>query len=210
VAALLVVGGALAIGLILGVFAGLTSVPAWALTLGVAAGLSTVGIALFGASPRVLREEPLSDLLVNLSLAGFIVVSLGGGALWLIPAVRRVLSGSRVLAAVVGLAGSSALAALGGVLLARFGNAVFVPGQEISFTLGAVLLGGVSVFGWRGGVAGTALAVSLLVILGSWLAASDAEGWQVTMGAGIAIIVGLVVNLILRALDQPGSEDLAA
>jgi hypothetical protein len=104
-----------------------------------------------------------------------------------------------VLAAVVGLAGSSALAALGGVLLARFGNAVFVPGQEISFTLGAVLLGGVSVFGWRGGVAGTALAVSLLVILGSWLAASDAEGWQVTMGAGIAIIVGLVVNLILRA-----------
>jgi len=209
-AVLLIVAGALVVGAIVGVFAGLTSVPAWALTLGLAAAVSAVGLAIVGPLPIALRERPLSDLIVNLCLVGFLVISLGGGALWLIPAVRQALSGPGVVAAVVGLAGSSALAALGGALYARFvGAALLLGGPDIVFAVGAALLGGVSVFGRRGGVAGTALAVSLMTILATWLAASAAPRWQINLLSAVAIVVGLVVSVVLRQLGRPRSEDVA-
>jgi hypothetical protein len=154
----------------------------------------------------------------------FLVVSLGGAALWLVPGVRRALSpqsdpaaasapagrpgSARIAGAIAGLGGSSVLAAVGGVLLAAtVGVGRPDAGVDITLTaLAAALLGGVSVFGRRAGVAGTALAVILLVAVEDLLLIHGLSAWWQYLAIAFAVLVGLVVtwllDLIGRSLDS--------
>ena len=119
--------------------------------------------------------------------------------------------------AVVGLGGSTVLAAAGGMLLAAAAGAVTGdPGvQTLLAALAAVLLGGVSVFGRRAGVAGTALAVFLLVAVMDLIQLHGVPFWVRYLEIALALLVGLFVTWLLdvvgRSLDakqpaQSGSQ----
>ncbi|OLB79235.1 MAG: hypothetical protein AUI14_10925 [Actinobacteria bacterium 13_2_20CM_2_71_6] len=210
-----IVGGAL-----LGVLIGLTSVPAWAASLFALAALQAITIGLSGGTMVVLRHGVLrSGEAVWTTL--FLVVSIGGSALWLIPGVRAALSANRATAdptrfsagrlvgAFVGTAGSTALAAAGGMLLvSRLGAAgPTLSGDLLLAGLAAALVGGVSVFGRRAGIAGTALGVVLVVLFTDWLTIKDAPFWARELAIAGLLLVGLLVSwlleLICRALDRP-------
>jgi len=219
--------GAAVFGALLGLFTGLTGLPAWAVSL---FGMVLIQAVVFGVTDAnivmvqhgTLRSGgPLWTVL-------FLLVSFAGGALWLVPGVRRTLSAgaaatgrrstsARLLGAVVGLGGSTVLAAAGGMLLAASTGAVTGdPGvQTLLAALAAVLLGGVSVFGRRAGVAGTALAVFLLVAVMDLIQLHGVPFWVRYLEIALALLVGLFVTWLLdvvgRSLDakqpaQSGSQ----
>jgi hypothetical protein len=70
-----------------------------------------------------------------------------------------------------------------------------------ALALGAALLGGTSVFGRRGGLFGTALAASGLVLLSHYLAA-EGRGISVFALAAGAIGVGLLVSRLVETLGR--------
>jgi ribose/xylose/arabinose/galactoside ABC-type transport system permease subunit len=224
-AMLIAVASCLVIGVVIGVLVGVTDLPAWAVTLGVATLLQAIYLGRYGAGRSILVNTPDSRLtnsdLRTWTLA-FAVLSVGGAVVLAIPAVRRALgmtevtgdpprfNAYRLVGAVVGLGGSSTLAGLAGVLLVRW-TAVADAGSAGNLllpTLGAVLLGGVSVFGRRGGLVGVVLAVGLVVVLNSWMPFGDGTSYAAHLGLyGAVIIVGLLVGwtiaLIARALEAP-------
>jgi hypothetical protein len=183
----------------------------------------------------------------------FLLVSLGGAALWRVPAVRTALSASRPsgdpapphgdpgrtprdpaltpggpvaprgdpgrtsgdparwagyragVGAIVGIAGSSLLAGIGGVgyTLAIRSS---VPGANDALlwaALAAVLLGGVSVFGRRAGFAGTVLGVLIVQIVQTIANILGLSVMWTSMVVGVLIIVGLGVS---RALESIGAK----
>jgi ribose/xylose/arabinose/galactoside ABC-type transport system permease subunit len=216
VAWLVVLIAALGIGLVMAVLVGLTPLPAWAVTL--------VVLAILGASLR-LDANATPDVILHSSTAGastyiawsvvFIVGSIAGGILFAIPAVRTALSQNRVmpgeqprllgrfLGAVVGLGGSSVLAAVGGVLLTlRIHSAQPFDTLGIAFALSIVLLAGVSVLGRRGGVLGVALATVLLVLIQDWMLIEDASSGVVLFAAGLIGLFGLGISALLDWLSR--------
>jgi ribose/xylose/arabinose/galactoside ABC-type transport system permease subunit len=213
-AGLLAVLAATVIGGLMGAFAGLTSAPAWAVSLG---GLAVAVAAAYAftetAQPVALRSDGLRATGVTVFAVLILLASIGGGLLWLVPRLGDLLGGwrhtddpvafrpARLTAALVGLAGSSLIAGVGGVITASYVH-VAVPGAEITRmlpVLGAVLLGGVSVYGRRGGIAGTALAVTLIALASIALRRYDAPASaDYALSAG-AILLGLLVG---RALEQ--------
>jgi ribose/xylose/arabinose/galactoside ABC-type transport system permease subunit len=202
-AALLV---ALLLGAGMGVVTGLLNAPAWAVSLGGLALAQAVTFAVTnGASQRLPRDE-----LIRSGSAGtawlllFLILSIGGAVLWAVPAVRAALGanqpapsfGARLVGAIAGLGGSSLIAGAAGILLTgRFGawTPAFDAGQLV-LVVGAVLLGGVSVLGGRGGYAGTALAVILLVLIQTNLVVADGPRWTTTVLAALAILAGVVIS----------------
>jgi ribose/xylose/arabinose/galactoside ABC-type transport system permease subunit len=216
-AALLAVLAALGFGAVLAVLVGLTGAPAWAVSLGGVAVASTIGLAN-GLMPRYIPQGLITNGWLTGFAALFVVGSVAGGALWLVPGVRAGLRapavngapapavGRRLLAALVGLGGSSLLAGLAGVLgTGRLTVAVFTgTDSSLLFALGAVLLGGVSLTGRGGGVAGTALGAYLLVIVRQVLLVDGDRSWAaMALPATVAVLLGLVVS---RVLDLFGTR----
>jgi ribose/xylose/arabinose/galactoside ABC-type transport system permease subunit len=202
---------ALGFGLVLAVIVGLTGAPAWAVSLGGVALASTIGLAN-GVTLRPILDGAISPEWLTAFAALFVVGSLAGGALWLVPAVGSGLRataiegepapgiGRRLLAALVGLGGSSLLAGLAGVLEAgRLTSVVFTSSQgDLLFALGAVLLGGVSLTGRGGGIAGTVLAAYLLVTVQFLLIYDGDPGWAAKfLPLTVAILLGVLVSRLL-------------
>ena len=231
-AVLVVLAASLVLGLLLGLIVGLTSLPAWAVSLFGIAGLTmlmtVVASSAFpfedGPTPR---PEPPGGGAWWFGL--FALISIGGGLCWLIAPVRRAFSANRhrgeatastrgrLVGALAGLGVSSLLAAAGGLLLARelgfAGYAPFgfgLPVEYLLLALVAVLLGGTSLFGGRGGVAGTVLGVLLLAGVYQVVAHSlknENQIWLAELPIAGGLLLGLLVSwlldLISRRLEGP-------
>ncbi|MBV1853567.1 ABC transporter permease subunit [Catellatospora tritici] len=223
VALLLAVLATTVIGLVTGVVVALLSVPAWAATLAAAAIADAV---VLGTTDAQLVAATGIELAEWLWFALFVLVTLAGGALWLVPAVRAGLGGSRGAAAVtgrwaglkpglgalVGLTGSGLLAGVAGAALTTRLHASMSPGTSLSLTISAlavVALGGVSVFGRRGGVTGTLFATVLLVTVGQLLALEATPYWVQALVIGLALLVGLAVTRFIESISGPVPLDSA-
>src|SRR5262249_4750847 len=161
---------------VIALVASLTTVPAWAVTLGGMAIAQAATFALLdgqtvptGGSPGGTGRAVFWALL-------FAVISLAGAVLWQIPGGRRVLGAhpvpddpvrfrvAKLTGALVGIGGSSLLAGLSGVVVVTYvGAATPGSGDNLLVAVAAALIGGVSAFGGRGGIAGTVLGTALLV-----------------------------------------------
>ena len=190
VAFIVAVLAAAGVGVLLALVAGLTALPAWAVTLG---GGFIVSAALLQATEG--RIVPLTggarSSAFGLWAAAFVVVSIVGAVLFALPAVRRLLSANRPVAgdddparwrpaklvgALVGVTGSAVLAGVSGVLSARLTSAAaFTDNGQLPYALAAVLLGGVSVFGRRAGVFGVVLGVVIVDGVRRWQLLEGAE-----------------------------------
>jgi ribose transport system permease protein len=232
-AMLVAVAGCLVIGCVLGVVVGLTGLPAWALTLGAGTVLQAIYLSGYGGGGSILIDDPdvrLADADLRTWTLAFAVLSLGGAVVLALPAVGQALGmtrvagdpprfdASRLVAATVGLGGSSMLAGLAGVLNVRW-LGVADGSSTVNLllpALGAALLGGVSVYGGRGGFIGVILAVGLVVVLNSWMPFVDSTSFGVHLGFfAVVIIVGLLVSwaigLITRAINtQPEAPPTVA
>jgi ribose transport system permease protein len=189
-------------GVVIGVVAALTRAPGWVASL---AGLGACAVVL-----QVLTDDRLLVLPDELYDPGspvgwmvlFVVGSLACAGLFLIPGISAVTDSAagtrrRLVAAMVGLGGSSALAGLAGIETARYVAAV---GPDLSLEtlvllLGIVLLGGVSVTSGRGGIGGIVVATWLLTAVSLALAAAGAPRWSTTASGAVAILVGAAVDL---------------
>jgi ribose/xylose/arabinose/galactoside ABC-type transport system permease subunit len=223
VAALLALVGVLLLGGLLGLVAGLVSVPAWAVSLGGLAVAQAVAFAVIEDPTGVVLQDEIPGLHRAAGwFAVFVVLSLGGAALFAVPAVRRFFgaragtgpgrfSGARLVGALVGFVGSSALAGMAGIALVtqlQFYSPASFGLFLLLLPLAAVLIGGVSAFGGRGGIAGTVLGVALVVVLWRWidieLALADVDRWLnqsvAWLVAGLVILAGLGVSRLLEAL----------
>ncbi|MFI6598423.1 hypothetical protein ACIBHX_19365 [Nonomuraea sp. NPDC050536] len=206
----------LVLGLILGVFVAVVSVPAWAASIVTAVMCQGLMLGLTQEGPRTWTFPPSVPSFAWFAV--FAVVSVGGGLLWLVPPVRAALSASRRdgdqgrwaglrpgVGALVGLTGSSLLAGLGGLAqLMRL--QISVPTADWATTaaaLAAVLLGGVSLYGRLGGIAGTLLGVLILAMAGTLLAYRGVPGWITLLVTGLAAALGLVVTRGVESL-RPG------
>ncbi|WP_091297712.1 ABC transporter permease [Micromonospora halophytica] len=191
-------------------------VPGWAASLAGAAGVvawieqRTAPVTLQGAhDPRGVAFH---------LFAGFAAVAVLGGLFGAIRAVRRLVGRFRpvadpahrrgTVAAVVtatALVCSTVLAMLAGALLAANGTGPVVPGTGLDWTVlavGVAMLGGTSAYGRRGGILGTLLAVSLVVVLLDWTAVEGRTLSRWAVG-GAALAVGLVVTRLVEAYGRP-------
>lgn len=213
-------GATLTVGLVVGVVLAVVvvglSVPAWVASLGV--GVAVTGLALGIAEGRQIAAR-VPGLPVAPSggviFAAFVVLSVGGGVFWLIPAVRRTLSGTRhagdparyggwgaALGGGLALVVSTLLATVGGVVVLLQFQAVRLVDTSTYLALAGVLLGGVSIFGRRAGVAGTVLGVVFMLLVERLAILNDVGSGWLTMGIGLAIVVGLVVSRVLEAVGR--------
>jgi ribose/xylose/arabinose/galactoside ABC-type transport system permease subunit len=199
-------------GLVLGVITAALSVPAWLVTLGGGAIVEAAVLGSTDAQILVLRTgtEPPSVLWFAL----FVVVTLGGGALWLVPGVCTTLSATRDapagpwagwragLGAIAGLAGSGLVAGLAGVAYALRLHSSLVPSGAQTTLLGfaIALLGGISVFGRIGGVAGVLLATVLVGSVQQILALRAAPSWVLYLVTGLVLLIGLGVSRLIESV----------
>jgi ribose/xylose/arabinose/galactoside ABC-type transport system permease subunit len=204
------------IGLVTGVLVAVLSVPAWALTLGIAFLLQSASLGIIGSAGEELRHPGTYS--TALWFVAFVVISAGGGVLWLSPAVRTLFSASRSasepgqwaglpagLGAVVGLTGSSLLAGVGGVALALFQRFADPASDGVGLTavaMAAVLVGGVSIFGRRAGVAGTILGVIIAESLNVILLVNNFSSSWYYVPFGLMIVFGLGVNRALESITD--------
>jgi ribose/xylose/arabinose/galactoside ABC-type transport system permease subunit len=209
------VAAAALIGIVLGVLIAALSVPAWAATFAAATILQAglIGLNDLRATPVQITGEYATGTWFGL----FLVVSIGGGGLWLVPGLRRRLSLVRRpdepgrwgglwpgLGAVVGITGSSFLAGLAGVSeLLRARIAEPTAGPFLTFIgLAAVLLGGVSVFGRRAGVTGTVSGVMVIVVAQHLLVVHNASIWVTDLFIGLMILLGLGISRALESITN--------
>ena len=203
------------IGLVTGLIVAGLSVPAWAVTIAATIVLQSaaLGISNTGVPLRLTGPYPTA-----LWVTVFAVISIGGGALWLVPALRTALSATRGagepgrwaglpagLGAVVGLTGSSALAGVGGVSLAMYYGVGDPENGGISLTLialAAVLVGGVSIFGRRAGIFGTALGILLVQTVLFLLNLHAVSPYWVEVPIGGLIVVGLGVSRAIESISD--------
>jgi ribose/xylose/arabinose/galactoside ABC-type transport system permease subunit len=206
----------LAVGLVLAILVVGFHTPAWAASLGAAVLISGAAIGLSDGQALIFRDAPNVASWRWLWLAVAAVISVGGGLMWAIPGIRRSLGGTRSerdpgrrpgaaagFGATLALVVSTLLAGSGGTLQALYTRAALPTSADTmtAVALGAVLLGGVSAFGRRGGIFGTLLGVILLVFVQTWLTLKGTPTWTLFMPAGVAILLGLVVN---RGLEASG------
>jgi ribose/xylose/arabinose/galactoside ABC-type transport system permease subunit len=198
------------IGLLLGILVAVLSVPAWAVTLAAVAVIQAIMLS-FTRNPLILVRFS-GDYPTALWYGLFFVLSVGGGALWLVPGLRRTLGAARHsgepgrwtgprsgLGAIAGLTGSSFLAGLASIpVLMRLQASDSSGANLTTVALAAVLLGGVSVFGRRAGVFGTLLGVTILAIAQTLVAYNNGPFWVTTLIIGLAALLGLGVS---RAME---------
>src|SRR6185437_13562117 len=212
-------------GLITGLVVAALSVPAWAATLVATLLLQSVTLGISGSVPAALHITGNYPTTLWVTMA--VVVSLGGAAVWLIPSVRTALSTARSLGepgrwaglsgglgAVVGLTGSSLLAGAGGVAVAYYDGFGYPAAGGVNLTLislAAVLVGGVSVFGRRAGVAGTLLAVILVQTVLAYLEVQGTSANWIDVPVFAIAVLGLGVSRatesITDALGQRGPRE---
>jgi ribose/xylose/arabinose/galactoside ABC-type transport system permease subunit len=202
----------LLLGLVLGAFVGLTGAPAWAASLA-AYGL-VQALLLAGdesARPAVLRTGQLTSGDVAAWFLLFVLISVLGAIVLAVPSVagRFVLPGTgfmsgRLTSALVGLGGSSAIAGLAGVLIARRASSStpFVAFDLLLIALGVALLGGVSAYGLRGGVFGVVLASGLVAVIVMWSAVGGNPSVHTLVVSSLAIVVGLLVGWLMAPLSR--------
>jgi ribose/xylose/arabinose/galactoside ABC-type transport system permease subunit len=217
IAGALVVVILLIYGLLLGVFTGLTSAPAWAVSLGGMAVAQSVAVGLAGMQTIPLPRDSFGGETAWLWAVVFVLGSVAGGAAFLVPGVRRFLGAgrasadvpgfqpSRLVGAVIGFGASSTLAALSGIAFTGYvGAALVTGGDRLLVAVAATVLGGVSVFTGRGGVAGTVLAVALLLLVDVSLRIMDVPVWaSYSLVAGLAILFGIGVGRLLDKIAGP-------
>jgi ribose/xylose/arabinose/galactoside ABC-type transport system permease subunit len=224
IAALITLGGAVALGLAAALLVVGFRLPAWALGLGAALGLWAAMQSLAAGRALLLDGGPnLRDWAWPLAI-GAAAVSVLGGVLGLLPRARLTLGqyrptgdaaagrGSRAgLTATAALVGSMVLAAGAGLILALQVRAV-VPND--GFTLlgqaaAAAFLGGTSAYGRRGGVFGTVLAAGFLQLAALWLGLIEAQPWTRPALLGGAIVLGLLVGRVVEAAGtvEPPPDD---
>jgi ribose/xylose/arabinose/galactoside ABC-type transport system permease subunit len=194
-------------GLALGVFVGLTGVPAWAASLGALALLQA-----FLAADSEGRTEPLRGPAISANVTWFLLfvfVSVLGAIALATPAVRvRLVSAgagmsARLVTSLVGLGGSSALAGLAGVLLARRAQAtVTVPFDLLLLALGVALIAGVGVYGGQGPIFGVVLASGIAAVIGMWNALAGRPSWSQLVLAGVLILLGLLVGWVIALINR--------
>jgi len=214
VAALIALGGAVALGLVTAFVVVGFRLPGWAVGLGAALGLWAAAQSLSAGHTLSLDGVPnLRDWAWPLAI-GAAALSVIGGVLGLLPRARLTLGqyrpsgdpaaarGSRAaLTATAALIGSMLLAAGAGLILAmRVRTAV----PDDGFTLlgiaaAAAFLGGTSAYGRRGGVFGTVLAAGFLQLATLWLRLVDAGAWTRPALLGGAIVLGLLVGRVVEA-----------
>ncbi|NUW36349.1 hypothetical protein HTZ77_33810 [Nonomuraea sp. SMC257] len=186
-------------GLVLGLLVAALAAPAWAVTLGAAVACEALVVAM--TDSRGVPSQFGSGIPASVWFVLFVVVSLGGALVWRVARLR-----SPWVAALVGVGGSSLLAAVGGLAALARVQAVF-PGTGWSTTtlaLAAVLLGGVSVHGGRGGVAGTVLAMLFLALVQGQLAVWGAPFWAFMAVTGVVVVVALLAGrLVDLAVPEP-------
>jgi ribose/xylose/arabinose/galactoside ABC-type transport system permease subunit len=216
-AAIVAVSIVLGAGLLLGALTGLLSAPGWAMSLvGLAAGQAAV-VAFAGDQGFPLNGAPPTTTAAVVWLVAFVVVSVTEGVLFLVPAVRRFLGANRtganptewrparIVGAVIGLGGSSLLAGLSGVALveaSRFA-APGVDGSRLLLAVGVALLGGVGLYGRRGGAVGTVFATGIVTLSTMALAVTNSPRWLWLAVAGAAIAIGIGYSRVLEAYTGP-------
>jgi ribose/xylose/arabinose/galactoside ABC-type transport system permease subunit len=201
------------LGLLLGTLTGLSSAPAWAVSLGGLALAQSVAFGVADSSSVILPEGPHGELAGWLWSALFVLGSLAGGALFLLPGARRALGvadttpgfrPSRLLGALTGFGLSSVLAALSGIVLVGRLGAAFTGGDRLVIAVAAAVLGGISVFTFRGGVAGTLFATTFLVLTEHALRIADLPIWLViSLVPALAILFGVLIGLVLDKIAGP-------
>ncbi|WP_219461841.1 ABC transporter permease subunit, partial [Nonomuraea rhizosphaerae] len=183
-------------GVLLGLFTAAVSAPSWAVTLGAATAVEMLTLAL--TDTRVVPAPFFGDVPGWLWFVLFALISIVGALV--LPSLKL---GSPLLGAVVGLGGSSLLAGLGGLaLLARVQAAT--PGSGFTNTvivLAAVLLGGVSVHGRRGGVTGVVLAVLLLALVQAQFALWALPFWVFSLIAALVVLGGLLAGRLAELVS---------
>jgi len=201
------------IGFVLGVLVAVLSVPAWAVTLVAVAVVQGIALSFFSNGGLIIPVRFEGQYPTALWYGLFVVISVGGGALWLLPAIRQPLSTGRRsgdpgeygglrtgLGAIAGLTGSSFLAGLAAIpMLMRFQAAEPNVANMTTTALVAVLLGGVSVFGRRAGVFGTFLAVTIVMLVQTLIVFNDAPIWVNTLVLGL---IGLLGVGAIRGLES--------
>jgi ribose/xylose/arabinose/galactoside ABC-type transport system permease subunit len=218
VAGLIAVSIVLGAGLLLGALTGLLSAPGWAMSLaGLAAGEAAI-VALGAEQGFPLANGGLPEMTMGVVwLVAFVVVSVTEGVLFLLPAVRRFLGANRtgenpaewrparIVGAVIGLGGSSLLAGLSGVALVevtRF-SSPGSDGSRLLLAVGAALLGGVCVYGRRGGALGTVFATGIIMLSTTALAVTDSPRWLWVALSGAAMLIGIGFSRVLEAYTGP-------
>jgi ribose/xylose/arabinose/galactoside ABC-type transport system permease subunit len=213
---LIVLGLAAAVGLVQAVVVVGLHVPAWAASIGVAAGLTVwaTSSATTGLSRSAYNPMPHAYYWFG----AFAVLSVLAGLIGLVPPLRRAVGRFRpvadpaqrrgMVAAMVAMVATvlSCLLAAGGGLLALWltQRVDTVDGFPITaLAVGAALLGGTSAYGRRGGIFGTVLAVALITVAGAYTEAIH-HAWSGYALAGIAIGLGLGVT---RAVERFGRPD---
>jgi len=206
---------AAAVGVTMALVVTAFQVPAWAASLAGGLGL-IVWIQDHREPVEVINGAYRPADHAVLWFAGFVALSLLGGLLGMLPALRRAtgryrpagdpaVRGQGAVSAALALIGSSIFAAAAGVLLALNSREIAPSENGIGLTalaLGAALLGGTSVFGRHGGLFGTALAVILLTLLPRYVAAEQ-RVMSVFAVAATAIGVGLLVSRLVEVLGRP-------
>lgn len=215
---------ALAAGVVLAVLVVGFHVPGWAASLAVALGV-IVWVQRHDDNVSVLGGYEPSRHAYYLA-AGFAAVSVLGGLIGSIKTVRRAIGRFRPVSdparrrggvaaglTAAALIGSTILAGVGGILLGAREDVIepvgyFEPtGMAMTgLALGVALVGGVSAFGRRGGVFGTLLAVTLLIVVRQM---GLAEDWRLAdfAIAAVAMGAGVVVTRLVEAMGRPRSAD---
>lgn len=203
----------LAIGLVLGVIVGLTPLPGWAVSL--------VATAIVGGAVQIgenagqtvaLRDGRTGTGTFVAWLVFFAVASVAGAVVLAIPSVRAAVSrnrlepgadaprlGAKLFGALIGLGGSSVIAAVAGIVYTQRLQAVSAfTSYSLAFVLGTVLLAGVSPLGRRAGLLGVVLAVTLAVFVQTWLSLDGAGYGAQTVTLGVLGLLGLAVIAVLE------------
>jgi len=209
--------GAALVGAAIGLLVVVLHVPGWAASLGVTLAvivwinkhLQPIGVTA--------TYHPTGQAFYW--YGGFVAVALLGGILGLVKPIRRGLGRFRpvgdpaerrggVAGGVVFLAliGSGLLAGIAGILGALAQKQV--PPDDGTLTtglaLGAALVAGTSAFGRRGGVLGTVLAVTALVLFQRYSEVANLRISQFAMAA-VLIGVGLLVTRLIESYGRPAS-----
>ncbi|MFD0557923.1 hypothetical protein ACFQ3B_12850 [Stackebrandtia endophytica] len=213
------VGGGVVGSLVIAVAVTLLRAPAWAVGLFVIVG-TMAGADMVRTYMGFPEESPhfeFDPALAWLVVAGVVFLSIVGGAVAMLPPARRLLyrtshsvesTGTQTAGTVLTVFATQLIA---GLLAAAAGLLTLVPGGislsaaavqsqgllALGAALGIVLLGGTSLRGGRGGVAGTVLA-ALLVFAASELLRAQGDPVIVTWALPLGVLLlGVIVSRVL-------------
>jgi ribose transport system permease protein len=225
--AVAVVTGVLLLGLVLGAINGIvvvaTRVPDIVVTLAMA--FVWAGCALLvtpapaGGASQWLRELVIGTFLIDWIPRSAVVLLVVVAVVWL-PVVRSKIGlsiygiGSNQLAAfrsgvavgrtkVIAYALTGLLSAVGGVALtASTGIGIPVPGPYTLESVAAIVLGGVSLAGGRGGVFGPLVAVVILQLIQTDMTFLNFDSNFAVVAQGVILIAVVVLGTVVKAREE--------